>query len=195
MDTNTWAITPPATDDDYYFAAGSVGGAGAITLLKTKVGVHGAGYKVTFHSVGDSSARTWTIVGHAVGTAPGVVTTEVVAAGNNATTTSTNYFDTLTSVTASGAMTGNQKVGFVSTTVALPATYIRTVYWVAESSAGSIVINRNSATGTELLKIDTPAAAGSDSLDCGQIRVMGSAATDFALITPTTVTKYTLICG
>jgi len=195
MDTNTWAITPPATDDDYYFAAGAVGGAGAITLLKTKVGTYGAGYKVTFFSTGDSTTRTWTIVGHAVGTAPGAVTTEVVAAGNNATTTSTNYFDTLTSITASGAMTGNQKVGFSAATVALPATYIHSVYWISESSAGSIIINRNSATGTELLKIDTPGAVGADSIDCGRIRVMGSAATDFALITPTTVTKYTLICG
>ena len=195
MGNNTWAITPPATDDDYYFASGAVGGAGAITLLKTTVGVHGVGYRVTFYSTGDSTSKTWTIVGYAVGTAPGAVTTEVVTAGNAGTVISTNHFASITSITASGAMTGNQKVGFTSATVALPAACVYSIYWISESTAGSIVINRNSATGTELLRVDTPASVGADSIDCGKIRVMGSAATDFALITPTTVTKYTLICG
>ena len=200
MDTNTWALSPShTTDDDYYFVAGAVAGAGAITLLKTSAGSNGVGYKVTFHSAGDSSARTWTIVGHAMGTPENTATTEVVAAGNNATTTSTNYYDTITSITASGAMTGNQKVGYDATYAAYPALHnmnLLGVHWVATGTAGYVSIRRNSATGTVLLRIDTPAdATASGTLECLKIRTMGSSTSDFILLMPSNVTFYTLIFG
>ena len=198
MDSNTFAITLAEADDDYFFTAAAVGSAGAITLLKTTVGTHGTAYKLTLHSAGNSSTRTWTIVGKGVGNATDI--TEVITAGNTAAVTTTNYFASVTSITASGAMTGDQKVGYAASPVLIAPTLIRSVNWISEATAGSIVINRNSATGAELLKIYTPAAGAGvtsfDSIDCGAIRVRGSAArTDFAIVTLTTVTKVTFICG
>ena len=194
MDNHTFAITPAETDDDYFFASGAVGGAGAVTLLKTAVGTVGVAYKVTLYSTGDSSARTWTIVGKGLNNASDI--TEVLAAANAGTATSVNYFATITSITASGAMTGNQKIGFLGTSLVLSPVILHSVNWVSETSAGTIVINRNSTTGAELLKIHTPPGAGYDSLDVGRLRVRGgSAATDYAIMTLTTVTKVTLICG
>lgn len=195
MDNPTWAITPPdAADDDYFFQSGAVAGAGAITLLKTAVQTNGTAYKITFYSTGDSTSRTWTVVGKGVGNDAAI--TETITAGNAGTVTTVNYFSSVTSITASGAMTGNQKVGYAVSTFLLPTVVtILSVNWVSEATAGSIVINRNSTTGTELLKIHTPAGAGFDSIDCGAIRVRGGANTDYAIVTPTTVSKMTFICG
>lgn len=192
----TWAVSP-ATDDDYYFAAAAVAGAGALTLLKTNAGPNGVGYRVWFDSVGNSSARTWTIVGHKMGTPYGTSTTESVTAPNATTGSSVNYYDSITSITASGAMTGDQKVGINGTTVALPATRIIGVHWVGAASAGYILVNRNSATGAELLRINTPASATIAAYAyTGGIRTAGgNAETDFALVSVSNVSLYTLICG
>lgn len=190
MDSNTWAVTLAETDDDYFFAAGAVGDAGPVTLLKSSVGTYGVAYKVTVYSTGDSSGKTWTIVGKGLN---GEAITEVLAAANAGTATSTNYFTSVTSMTASAAMTGDQKIGYAGTPVAvLPAT-LCSVYWVAADTAGTITVNRNSTTGTELLKIHTPAAVGSDSLDCGAIRIRGGTNNDFGVVSLGTVTKVTLI--
>jgi len=193
---NAWAVSP-ATNDQYYFATAAVGAGGALTLLKTAAGLNGVGYKVLFTSAGNSSGESWTIVGHAMGTAPGVVTTESVTGPNATTGASTNYYDKITSITASGAMTGDQSVGILGTSVALPATRIVGVHWVGTGSAGTIVVNRNSASGAELLRINTPAAATATGyLYAGRIPMAGSAAeTDFGLVTLTNVTNCTLICG
>ena len=197
MTGDNWAVTPE-TDDDLLFASGAVAGAGALTLLRTTTGENGVGYKILFTSAGDSSARTWTIVGHAMGTDPGVSTSETVTAPNATTASSTNYYDRITSITASGAMTGNQKVGILGTSVALPRTRVQFVYFVASGSAGSIVVNLNSTTGRQLLKVATPASAtGTDSMHCpgSGILTTGGGVNDFGLVTLTNVTSATLVCG
>lgn len=198
-DIRTWAVSP-AGDDDYYFAAAAVGGAGALTLLNTSIKPAGVGYKVKIDSAGDSSGTSWTIVGHALGTKPGVVTTETVASPNATSTLSTNYYDTITSITASAAMTGNQTLGTDATTVAITGTCFLGIYFVASTSAGSLAAARNSATGHSFFNITVPAVAananGTGYVYLGRIAIAGSAAsTDFAVVTPTNLTAYTLICG
>jgi hypothetical protein len=195
--SNIWAVSP-ATNATYYRAAASIAGAGALTLLQSTAGSNGIGYKVTITSAGDDSGDTFTIVGHAMGTAPGIVTTEAVTGANAAVATSTNYYDSITSITASGASAGNVSIGVLGTSVALPRSRIKGLYYVATGSAGSVAVNLNSTSGRLLVKIDTPASAtvaNSSYIPEDGILVAGSAATDFGLVTLTNVTFSTIYCG
>jgi hypothetical protein len=194
---NVWSVSP-ATNATYYRAAASIAGAGALTLLQSTAGLNGIGYKVTITSAGDDSADTFTIVGHAMGTAPGAVTTEVVTGANAGVATSANYYDLITGITASGASAGNVSIGVLGTSVALPRTRIKGLYYVATGAAGSVAINLNSTSGILLLKIDTPASAtvaNSSYIPENGILVAGSVATDFGLVTLTNVTFSTIYCG
>ena len=194
---NVWSVST-ATNATYYRAAASIAGAGALTLLQSTAGSNGIGYKVTITSAGDESGDTFTIVGHAMGTAPGIVTTEIVTGANAAVATSTNYYNSITSITASGASAGNVSIGVLGTSVALPRTRIKGLYYVATGAAGSVAINLNSTSGVLLLKIDTPASAtvaNSSYIPENGILVAGSVATDFGLVTLTNVTFSTIYCG
>jgi len=189
---DTWSIRPLATDDDFFFASAAVGAAGALTLLKSELAINGAGRTVTIYAAGDSRNMTFTIVGAIVGQTKGT-TTEVVTGPNATTATSTNYWARVDSVTASAAATGNVKVGF-SGSLALPRCRIRGVHYVGTASAGSIKVNINATTGTEILGIDTPASATfAEYVKTNHILVGRSAAqTDFGIVTATNVTYYTL---
>lgn len=189
---DTWSVRPLAASTEYFFAAAAIGGAGAVTLLKSTMGINGVGYKLIFDSAGDSHAQTYTIVGAIVGQTNGT-TTEVVTAPNATTGLSTNYWARVDSITASGAMTGNQKIGF-SGSLALPRCRIRGVHYVGAASAGSIVVNINSTSGTEILGIDTPATATfAEYVRTNHILVgRSSAQTDFGIVTLTQVSKCTL---
>jgi hypothetical protein len=194
---NIWSVSP-ATNATYYRVAASIAGAGALTLLQSTAGSNGIGYKVTITSAGDDSGDTFTIVGHAMGTAPGIVTTEAVTGSNAGVATSTNYYDSITSITVSGASAGNVSIGVLGTSVALPRTRIKGLYYVATGSAGSVAVNLNSTSGRLLVKIDTPASAtvaNSSYIPEDGILVAGSAATDFGLVTLTNVTFSTIYCG
>lgn len=194
---DTWAVTPE-TDDDYYFASGTVGAAGAVTLLQTVAGQNGVGYKVLFTSAGNSSTMTYTIVGHAMGTPAGILTTEVVTGPNATTALSTNWYDRIVSITASAAATGSQKIGISGATVALPRTRVKGVYFVGGESGGSVSINLNSATGLQLLKLTAPASATSSNFIQtynGILTGRSSAETDFAVVTNTSLTTLTIFCG
>ena len=202
IDTS-WSVSPTVFETRF-FGPAAVGAAGAVALSVTDCGLNGVGYKIFMRSAGNSSARTWTIVGHKVGTLAGVSTSEVVTAPNAAAVVSVNYYDTIVSITASGAMTGNQSLGVgdvggtgTLTTMTLPLTRIIGCYYVGAAGAGSIVITRNSLAAVELLRIATPVGAATTMyVDTGAIRTAGSAAlTDYALVTPTAVIFYTLFCG
>lgn len=204
MHTDTWAVSPAATDDSYFRAAAAIGGAGALTLLRSNFAaagaINGCGYKITINSTGNDSGTTYTIVGTIVGQMSGT-TTVTQAGGNTGTaTTSTNYWASINSITASGAATGDVKIGFVGGTtsaLALPRTRILGVYYVGAAAAGSIVVTQNSTSGTVLLNVDTVGSATFSSyVATGSIlTARSSAQTDFALVTLTQVTKCTLICA
>jgi len=106
---------PDNTDDNAICAAQAVAGAGALTLNGAYVtgGVAVLDYARRLDQItaGDDSGITFTYVGT---DANGIAQTEVVTggAGTPSTETTTKYFKTITSITASGAAAGNVTVGF-----------------------------------------------------------------------------------
>jgi len=195
MHTDTWAVSPAASLS-YYRAAAAISGAGALTLLKSEAVFNGVGVKLVINSTGNDSGTTYTVVGSALGV--NGVATETQAGGNSGTgTISTYYWQSVTSITADGAATGNVNIGF-NASWALPRTRIRGVHYVGAASAGSIVVNLNATTGTQILKIDTPATATwAEYANCGGGLLVGRSAglTDFGVITATQVTLYTVFCS
>jgi hypothetical protein len=201
MQGDNFAVSP-TTNAAYYRVAAASTGTADYTLLQTIAGPNGIGYKVSFVSTLDDSGKTLTIVGHKMGTAPGVVTTEVVTGPNSTTVYSTGYYDIITSITPSATMTGTIGIGVLGTSVALPRTRIRGVYYVGTGSAGSIKINLNSATGTLLLQIDSPASATANQyvlmqsgILVGGSNALGALTMDFGIVTLSNVTFSTIICG
>ena len=201
MKGDNFAVSP-TTNAAYYRVAAASSGTAAYTLLQTIAGPNGIGYKVSFVSTLDDSGKTLTIVGHKMGTAPGVVTTEVVTGPNATTVSSTGYYDIVTSITPSATMTGTIGIGVLGTSVALPRTRIRGVYYVGTGSAGSIKINLNATTGTLLLQIDTPASAIANQyvlmqsgILVGGSNALGALTMDFGIVTLSNVTFSTIICG
>lgn len=196
-----WAVSPSAASAAYFRVA-ATHGAGALTLLQSNFtaagAINGCGYRLTLTSVGDLTGVTYTIVGTIVGAQDGVTTTEAIAGGSTATVTTTNYWSSITSITASGTSSANTlSVGY-AVNLALPRTRIRGWSYVGAGSAGSIVVTINSTTGTNILTVDTPAStAASDSLQLpGNGIVVGrSAPTDFGIVVLTQITKATLYCG
>ena len=194
-----WAVTP-STSATYYRAAASISGAGALTLLTDDAGPNGVGYKVRFTSAGDDSGDTFTIVCITVAEAlPGNSTTEVVTGADTGTADSTNFFTKVTSITASGASAGNVSIGTTGS-IALPRTRLKGFYYLASGSGGSIKLNLNSTSGTELLNIATPASAtGTQDMFLPGMGILttstGSSIRDFAIVTITNVTNTVLFCG
>jgi len=201
MNGDNFAVSP-TTDAAYYRVAAASSGTAAYTLLQTIAGPNGIGYIISFVGSANDSGKTLTIVGHKMGTAPGVVTTEVVTGPNANTVYSTGYYDRVTSITPSATMTGTIGVGVLGTSVALPRTRIKGVYYVGTGTAGSIKANLNSSTGTLLLQVDTPASATATQymiitggILMGGSNALGPLTMDIGLITLTNVTFATIICG
>jgi len=201
MNGDNFAVSP-TTNAAYYRVAAASSGTAAYTLLQTIAGPNGIGYIISFVGSANDSGKTLTIVGHKMGTAPGVVTTEVVTGPNVNTVYSTGYYDRVTSITPSATMTGTIGVGVLGTSVALPRTRIKGVYYVGTGTAGSIKANLNSATGTLLLQIDTPASATANQyvlmpsgILMGGSNALGPLTMDIGLVTLTNVTFSTIICG
>jgi len=99
--------------------------------------------------------------------ASGVALTEtgITGPGTGATVTTTAAFLTVTQVAVDGAIPGTVEVGFTATStttgiVFAGATRIRGMHGVSSSTAGAVIIRDGSQTGSKLLEIDTPAAAG-----------------------------------
>jgi len=192
-----WAVSP-TTSAGYYRASAASSGTTAYTLLQSNAGPNNIGYKITIVSTADDSSKTFTIVGHKMGTLPGIATTEVVTGPNTTTVNSTNYYDTVTSITPSATTTGSIGIGVLGTSVALPRTRVKGVYYVGTASAGSIKINLNSSTGALLLQIDTPALATAVNfvrLHDGIIIGGSNALSDIGIVTLTNVTYSTIILG
>jgi len=194
--SDVWAITP-SVDDDRYFADATLGAGGALTLITNDAGVNGIGYKVLITSAGDDTSITFTIVGQAVGDLTGTATTEVVTGASGAAATSTNFFAYIQSITLSGASAGNVKVGTVGS-LALPRTRIRGFQYVGATGAGTVIFNLNSTSGTEILKVNTPAGVTITqqmSIPGAGILTTRGSNTDFAVMTLTNVALITVFCG
>ena len=120
---------------------------------------------VTIKSLtGDNAGVDFTVTGT---DASGVALTEtgITGPGTGATVTTTAAFLTVTQVAVDGAIPGTVEVGFTATStttgiVFAGATRIRGMHGVSSSTAGAVIIRDGSQTGSKLLEIDTPAAAG-----------------------------------
>jgi hypothetical protein len=103
-------------DDDGVFADQTLGGAGSFTLNGAGIsgGVwtssDGFAKKIGFTSTGDISAVTFTVTGY-LQKGNGILVTETLAGPNNNTVETTNYFYSITSVTAGAAVGTNTKAG------------------------------------------------------------------------------------
>lgn len=189
----SWAVSPAAVSAVLLRAAAAVAGAGAVALLRNTTAPNGAGYKLLFTSAGNSSGMTYTIVGTKVGQVNGT-TTEVVTGPNATTATTTNYWASITSITASAAATGNQSIG-ITGSLALPATRIRGVHYVGAAAAGVIAVGMASGGDSKLI-VDTPASvAFAGYVNTGEVLLTSATPDDYAVVTLTQVTKCTFICG
>ena len=197
MQYDIWAVTPEA-DVDFYRAAGSIAAAGPLTLLKTTPGRNGYGFKVSVTSNDDDATTVFTITGTVVGqTTNGGVGTDTITGVNANTVASTKYFSSVTSVVASATSANNVSVGYTAD-LALARTRVKGLYYVGAGSAGSIVITSPNVTAP-LYKIVTPTSATSfaDSLfmPAEGILVGNDGANDYATVTVSNVTSFTLLCG
>ena len=193
-----FAITP-STSATLLKTAGSISGAGDITLLTNDVSPFGTGYKLLFTSAGDDRGITFTITGIKVGSLTGESVTEDVTGANASTASSTNFYTSVSNISVSGASAGNVSIGTTGS-LAFGRTRIKSVYYVGAGSAGSLKFNLNSTSGTLLLQIDTPTSAASfaDSVtipDEGILTQRSNSSSDFAILTLTNITNATVFCG
>jgi hypothetical protein len=149
-------------------------------------------------SDGDDATTVFTITGTVVGqTTNGGVGTDTITGVDTNTVSSTKYFSSVTSVSVSATSTNNVSVGYTAD-LALPRTRIKGLYYVGGGSAGSIVITSPNVTAP-LYRIVTPTTATSfaDSLfmPAEGILLGNDARDDFATVTVTNVTSFTLLCG
>lgn len=202
MQYDVWSVSVDS-DDDYFFANATVGGAGAIALLKVNLGTNGYGYKVSItSSTDDESGVNFTIVGDKVGYITGNPSvTEVLAgpdgSGGAATVYSVNYYSRITSITASAGTAGAVKIGYGGN-LALPRTRIKGLYYVGGGSAGSITVTSPNRE-FPLFKITTPTSgttfADSLFIPSEGVLVGSECFDDYGIVTVSNVTSYTLICG
>lgn len=153
-------IEAGAVDDDAISVAAAVGADAAMTLT-TSPYVPDQPRKITLHSAGNSSGISFTVVGL---DETGAAATESITGGNAGSVTSTKYYSSVTSITAVGTPTGDQKAG-ISASIAAPIfrgdLRIRGMYAVNTASAGTINFTQGSASGASQLKFNTVAAANS----------------------------------
>jgi len=141
----------------------TLGGAGNMNLTGTSVS-DGSNMDttVTLTSGGNISGTNFTITGT---DASGASVNQTIAGPNAGTVTTTQKFLTVTQIATNGAVGTNTSAGFTATSgtqgiVFAGATRVRGLHGVSSSTAGALIIRDGSQTGSKLLEIDTPAAAG-----------------------------------
>ena len=192
-----WAVTPEA-DVDFYRTAGPIAVAGVVTLAATVPGRNGYGFKVSVTSDGNDATTTFTITGTIVGQITnGGIGTEVITGVNANTVASTKYFSSVTSVVASATSANDISIGYTAD-LALPRVRVKGLYYVGSGNPGSIIISSPNVHAP-LYKIVTPTSAASfaDSLfmPAEGILVGNDARDDYATVTVSNVTSFTLLCG
>ena len=190
--SDTWAVSPAAENTTYFRAAATIGGAGALTLLKTDTSVNGCGYKLIITAAATAIARTFTIVGNTVSQPSGKTTEVITGPATNVLTT--NYWASIESISCDAAFASNISIG-ISGSLALPRCRIKSVYAIGAAAAGSVVVAMNTS-GKTIINVDTPASVAAVCwLETESIPVYAATKGDFGIVTLTQVTKATLICG
>lgn len=152
-----------AADDDGISVNAAVGNNAALTIggaLASSGSVtldHGR--KVTITSSGNDSAISFTVVGTDVN---GAAQTETVDGANAGTATSTNYFLTISSITAVGDPVANVKAGIsddVADVIFADRTRLKGVFLSSTATAGTIDFLTTSPSGTSEMKLRSVASA------------------------------------
>ena len=161
-----------SADPNGICAAQTTGGAADLSLDGAQVtsGVAADGSNmattVTITSAGsDESGDDFEVVGT---DANGDAQTEssITGPGTSATVTTSAAFLTVTGVSVDGALTGNVTVGFTATSTTTGVlfagrTRVRGMHGVSKAStAGALIVRNTSQSGTKVMEIDAPAAAG-----------------------------------
>ena len=173
-------------------AAATVGTATAFTLLTTNLPFNGVGAKVTVTSSGDDATTNFVVVGTDM---TGATQIETITGVNANTVTGTKYFATITSVTPSATSLNNISVGLSG--LALPKCRIRGVYFVGATTAGSVIVSRNSDS-RKILNVVSPAGSGAAAFNFyvpGEGIVTTYTLNDYAEVALTQVVSATFLCG
>ena len=152
-----------ALDADGISAAASVGNNAALTIggaladggSVTNVG----GRIVTILSAGNDAAKSFTVVGTDVN---GDAQTESITGANAGTATGSEYFRTITSITAVGNPAGNVSAGInaaVADFVFAGRTRLQGINMVCSGTAGNVSFVNTSESGTTLFKLGSVASA------------------------------------
>jgi hypothetical protein len=197
MQYDIWAITP-STSATLIRAATTISGAGNLTLVTNDVSPYGTGYKLLVTCAGSDAALRLTVVGVKAGDLTGVLTTEVISGSASSTSTSTNFYTYIQSITANAASVGNVSIGTTGS-LALPRTRIKSIYYVGAANAGTIKFNVNSTSGPLILQLDTPTGSGAIATSvffpADGILTTRSTISDFTIVTLSEVTQVTVFCG
>ncbi len=191
MQSDVWSATW-FTDTAALRAAATVGSTAAFTLTTSNLPFNGAGAKVTVTSDGNDASTNFTVVGLDMA---GDAQTEVITGVNANTVTSTAYFSSVTSVTPSATSVNNISVGLSG--LALPKCRIRGVYFVGASSAGSVIVTRNSDS-RKVVNLVTAAGSGADAFNVyvpGEGIVSTYTVGDYASVALSQVPTVTFLCG
>ena len=173
-------------------ASGSIATTGAITLLTTAVGFNGVGAKVTVTSSGDEDDTIFTVIGIGM---DGQQITETITGVDTNTVTGTNYYTSIVSISNDTASVGNISIGLSG--LALPKCRIRGVYFVGATTAGSVIVSRNSDS-RKILNVVSPAGSGAAAFNFyvpGEGIVTTYTLNDYAEVALTQVVSATFLCG
>jgi|TARA_R110001583_G_scaffold107487_1_gene256085 hypothetical protein len=152
-----------ALDADGISAAAAVGNNAALTIGGALASggscTFDAGRVVTILSAGDDSAISFTVVGTDVN---GDAQTESVTGANAGTATGSNYFKTVTSITAVGDPAGNVSAGVNASAADVVfggRSRFQGINLVCTGTAGVLNFLTTSPTGTSIYKVGTVASA------------------------------------
>jgi hypothetical protein len=150
-------------DADGISAAAAVGNNAALTIGGALASggscTFDAGRVVTILSAGDDSAISFTVVGTDVN---GDAQTESVTGANAGTATGSNYFKTVTSITAVGDPAGNVSAGVNASAADVVfggRSRFQGINLVCTGTAGVLNFLTTSPTGTSIYKVGTVASA------------------------------------
>ena len=126
---------------------GALASGGSVTL--------NAGQLVTILSAGDDSSKSFTIVGTDI---HGDALTEALTGANDDTATSTNFFKTITSITAVGNPAGNVSAGVnasAADVIFAGRSRLKGVYLTSTATAGTTDFLTTSPSGTSIMGLSS----------------------------------------
>tara|TARA_R100000988_G_C3961006_1_gene146177 strand:- start:278 stop:901 length:624 start_codon:yes stop_codon:yes gene_type:complete len=197
-DVTSSFITAAAADTDGISTAAAVGNNAALVIG----GALASGGSVTFDcprnitilSAGDDSGISFTVVGT---DESGDAASESVTGANAGTATGTQFFATITSITAVGDPAGNVSAGSGTSccgVISVARCRLRGIYVVNGSGAATIVFREGSGTGTIKMQFATVAGASTNSYpdvpDDGLLFVGGGFVTFTAVTDLTAMTTF-----